>query len=537
MGTAPQAAPNPNQRQQFASLFPNDPVSGLINAQQPTRLMAEGGAVGALRGFGNQIANKLTQPIQAKTAQIQPFLDEVKSMAEDRFGVELNGLGGIGQMPTGLQTQNRLGIAQNPQSLLEQMQNRFSDAAQNNVTEPKDYSMSGTRPAYMPIDEDGDGIDQFGAVMPEFEANQGSPMTLSDANSAFRKGMSGLKSSAFGAGGSRIAGIGSLASLFMGKGGAVPPRQVDIKGQPHMLAYITPQEGGILKLLGGSGAPGPMGIPQFGFGDGDVGDEGGDADTGTEEGGSDGPGGGNGGGDGNDDNYGSYADDTSGYSTVGVDSSYSPDVGGTTYGGSIAGAIASSSPSMGNPAYSGATNTGMGLDDSIADMAAVMGGQSGYTGGGLTGGVKNTQNVQGSKNYSPVGPIPFDIFNLRDKMNQKARDSLTMGKQPGFAVDPYGNITGVTGPSVPGSSFMGIPTNPISAIAMLGNMMGATTTTGYNMDTGPDIGDSGPDPEYMRRPSGIQTIRPKEEYKKAKKIVSPLDIYLANVDKYRVRGM
>ena len=31
----------------------------------------------------------------------------------------------------------------------------------------------------MPMDQDGDGIDQFGAVMPEFEANNKSPMTLS----------------------------------------------------------------------------------------------------------------------------------------------------------------------------------------------------------------------------------------------------------------------------------------------------------------------------------------------------------------------
>ena len=30
-----------------------------------------------------------------------------------------------------------------------------------------------------------------------------------------------------------------------------------------MLAYITPEEGGILQLLGGSGEPGPMGIPSF----------------------------------------------------------------------------------------------------------------------------------------------------------------------------------------------------------------------------------------------------------------------------------
>ena len=46
-------------------------------------------------------------------------------------------------------------------------------------------------------------------------------------------------------------------------GGAVPPRRTEIKGQDHMLAYITPEEGKLLKAHGGSGKPGPMGIPSF----------------------------------------------------------------------------------------------------------------------------------------------------------------------------------------------------------------------------------------------------------------------------------
>src|SRR5210317_2136300 len=46
-------------------------------------------------------------------------------------------------------------------------------------------------------------------------------------------------------------------------GGAVPPRRTEIKGQDHMLAYITPEEGELLKAYGGSGKPGPMGIPSF----------------------------------------------------------------------------------------------------------------------------------------------------------------------------------------------------------------------------------------------------------------------------------
>jgi len=51
--------------------------------------------------------------------------------------------------------------------------------------------------------------------------------------------------------------------MMMADGGGVPPRRTEIMGQPHMLSYITPEEGGILKALGGSGRPGPMGIPSF----------------------------------------------------------------------------------------------------------------------------------------------------------------------------------------------------------------------------------------------------------------------------------
>ena len=50
---------------------------------------------------------------------------------------------------------------------------------------------------------------------------------------------------------------------MMKEGGGGPPRNVDIKGQPHMLAYITPQEGQLLEGLGGANMPGPMGIPSL----------------------------------------------------------------------------------------------------------------------------------------------------------------------------------------------------------------------------------------------------------------------------------
>jgi len=41
------------------------------------------------------------------------------------------------------------------------------------------------------------------------------------------------------------------------------PREIDINGQLHMLAWITPKEGRTLKDLGGAGKSGPMGIPAY----------------------------------------------------------------------------------------------------------------------------------------------------------------------------------------------------------------------------------------------------------------------------------
>ena len=61
-----------------------------------------------------------------------------------------------------------------------------------------------------------------------------------------------------------------------------PPRRVEIRGQDHLLAYITPEEAQLLMDNGGSGKPGPMGIPAF-YDEGDdySGPNATDADTGA----------------------------------------------------------------------------------------------------------------------------------------------------------------------------------------------------------------------------------------------------------------
>jgi len=43
----------------------------------------------------------------------------------------------------------------------------------------------------------------------------------------------------------------------------MPPRNTTIRGQDHLLAYITPEEAQMLMDNGGAGKPGPMGIPAF----------------------------------------------------------------------------------------------------------------------------------------------------------------------------------------------------------------------------------------------------------------------------------
>ena len=56
-----------------------------------------------------------------------------------------------------------------------------------------------------------------------------------------------------------------------GKRSGSVPRKTIINDQPHMLAYINPEEAMMLKSMGGAGKPGPVGIPAFYYG-GDFGE-------------------------------------------------------------------------------------------------------------------------------------------------------------------------------------------------------------------------------------------------------------------------
>ena len=104
--------------------------------------------------------------------------------------------------------------------------------------------------------------------------------------------------------------------MMMADGGNVPPRRTEIMGQDHMLSYITPEEGGILKALGGAGKPGPMGIPSFfDAGEGSGGYGGGDSATDDNN-------------DDDDDDAQDYSDGSGSQDTGNVEDSYSGDYTG-----------------------------------------------------------------------------------------------------------------------------------------------------------------------------------------------------------------
>ena len=54
----------------------------------------------------------------------------------------------------------------------------------------------------------------------------------------------------------------SPTPMSAAEGGSVP-RKTTIEGQPHALAYINPEEEQMLRKAGGSGQPGPGGVPAY----------------------------------------------------------------------------------------------------------------------------------------------------------------------------------------------------------------------------------------------------------------------------------
>jgi len=181
-------------------------------------------ANGGLAALGRSIGSKLGDTIQPKIKEIPSFLNEVESMAESRFGVDISspvppGFGEVRTFPA-MPLRNtggiQLGSSGPATTIIEGLpKSDFPDIFQ----------------AYMPIDQ-GEGIDQFGKPMPTNEQT-GPAMTdeerLNMLKSAFGQGVSQSSAGAFGGGGARQSGlqnfITGIGALGLAEGGDVFPRR------------------------------------------------------------------------------------------------------------------------------------------------------------------------------------------------------------------------------------------------------------------------------------------------------------------------
>ena len=107
-------------------------------------------------------------------------------------------------------------------------------------------------------------MSQLPMLPPPMPTNMGAMKPMGAPNMGGGAPQLGRQAPVGGGIGSAPMGVASNTNAVRGfaDGGSVP-RQTDIAGQPHYLAYINPEEGDILKGLGGAEAPGPGGIPSY----------------------------------------------------------------------------------------------------------------------------------------------------------------------------------------------------------------------------------------------------------------------------------
>ena len=216
------------------------------------------------------------------------------------------------------------------------------------------------------------------------------------------------------------------------------PRRTMIANQPHMLAYINPQEEMLLRQLGGTGQPGPMGVPAYppgdgGFGFGGSGGYGGGGGFGGF-GGSEDPGGGYGGPSQEEiNNAFAIAEAAVANASVDADSGMGAAIGSTGGASDIGSGVGFLDVSDGGSGYvdsgtdvsAGVTGTdfdfGMGSDDGVSDVGTgdigsggvdfdsggdflgEFGGSGVDIGGGISAGVTGTDFDFGAGSIDGVG--------------------------------------------------------------------------------------------------------------------------------------
>ena len=133
----------------------------------------------ALQGFGSEISNSIGEPVREKLKEVPGFLNEVETMAEQRFGIEL----------------------ENQDSSFNSLQDFFGQYRDGLGFEFGDDQKT------LNVDEESLGRPHF---LPEQQF----------VRDTFQTAIAQPYGS-FGGGGSRLAGMGAIGSLFMNNGGEV----------------------------------------------------------------------------------------------------------------------------------------------------------------------------------------------------------------------------------------------------------------------------------------------------------------------------
>lgn len=261
-----------------------------------------------------------------------------------------------------------------------------------------------------------------------------------------------------------------------------PPRQMDIAGQPHQLAYITPQEGQALQMMGGYGGsvPGTQGIPAyFDAGEGTAGE--GAADDGS----------------------GSMSDDGG----MGSDD-YGEE---TAEQGSFSGITADEAAALGESFYSYDPN--MSLENAIGftnagEAAAAVSGMEGVTLEQL-----DPYTFQAYKNGMPLGtPVNVDPDNPLGKV---------MGNVFGLVGGPIGTAMGL---SIKGLENVFGPPSVFSQVKGHVEMAQAAEDMDSGVGFVPDFRKPYGDPYNAPAPTPSSLVSEEEPDIKTSSVVPPLTI-------------
>ena len=268
----------------------------------------------------------------------------------------------------------------------------------------------------------------------------------------------------------------------------MPPRNTTIRGQDHLLAYITPEEAQMLMANGGSGNAGPMGIPAFDRGGGGPGGSAGSSGAGGS--GSSGAGAGD-----NDDGGMGEGQDNTGIADAAGYGGGSPSGGGGGASQDVRDRATAKDYGTPNPSaqdieaargFDFGSEASKAMEQSFASGFNQMGAGLGYNVSGLE---LDRAFGQLDDRMAKAQNLPGLLGIMANFNLSNIRSGLQKGHMPAF--DKAGQIQGVFGPDPFGFGGLVYSGNPIEGNEATG--YSAPTAGGDGYDPRPEVAPVNPE--------------------------------------------